>query len=72
MLAPTRGHLAAFVAVGVIITTMMERLATGPLERWAYAERMPIVPLVDIGLVPVLQWIVLPPLIVWFVRRQVA
>ena len=72
VLAPTRGRVAAFVAVGVSITIVMERLATGPLERWAYAERMPIVPVVDIGLAPLLQWVVLPPLIVWFVRRQLA
>jgi hypothetical protein len=54
----------------VVITIVMERLSTGPLGRRAYAERMPIVPLVDVGLSPLLQWIVLPPLIVWFVRRQ--
>ena len=49
---------------------MMERLATGPLERWAYAERMPVIPLLEVGLSPLLQWIVVPPLIVWLVRRQ--
>jgi hypothetical protein len=31
---------------------------------------MPVVPLLEVGLSPLLQWIVLPPLIVWFVRRQ--
>ncbi len=72
MLAPTRYRVLGFVAVGVIITIVMERLATGPLGRWAYAERMPIVPIVDVGLSPLLQWIVLPPLILWFVRRQLA
>jgi hypothetical protein len=62
--------VAGFVGAGVVITIVMERLATGPLGRWAYAERMPIVPLADVGLSPLLQWFVLPPLIVWFVRRQ--
>jgi hypothetical protein len=70
VLAPTRGRVAGFVVAGVVITIVMERLATGPLGRRAYAERMPIVPLVDVGVSPLLQWIVLPLLIVWFVRRQ--
>jgi hypothetical protein len=70
VVAPTRGRVASFVAVGVLITIVMERLATRPLGRWAYADAMPVVPLLDVGLSPLLQWIVLPPLIVWFVRRQ--
>jgi hypothetical protein len=70
VLAPTRGGVLGFTAAGVAITIGMERLATGPLGRWAYAERMPIVPLVDVGLSPLLQWVVLPPLVVWFVHRQ--
>jgi hypothetical protein len=72
VLAPTRGRVAAFVAVGMVITTVMERLATGLFGRWAYAEAMPVVPVLEVGLSPLLQWIVLPPLIVWFVRRQLA
>jgi hypothetical protein len=70
VLAPTRGQVAGFVAVGVLITVVMERLATGPLGRWAYADAMPVVPVLEVGLSPLLQWIALPPLIVWFVRRQ--
>jgi hypothetical protein len=68
--APTRGRVAGFVAVGVLITIVMERLATGPLGRWAYADAMPVVPVLEVGLSPLVQWIVLPPLIVWFVRRH--
>lgn len=70
ILRPNWGQTAAFVATGVAITIVLERLATGSLERWAYAETMPIVPLLGVGLAPMLQWIVLPPLVMWFVRRQ--
>ena len=49
---------------------VLEPLATGPLGRWAYAEGMPVVPLLGVGLSPALQWILLPPLVAWFVRRQ--
>ena len=37
---------------------------------WRYAEIMPIVPKIGIGLVPLIQWIILPLLLVWFVKRQ--
>lgn len=70
ILGPTRGQVLRFVAVGVLATIVIERLATGPLGRWTYSDAMPVVPLLGVGLSPLLQWIVLPPLIVWFVRRQ--
>jgi hypothetical protein len=31
---------------------------------------MPIVPWIRVGLLPALQWLLLPPLVLWFVRRQ--
>jgi hypothetical protein len=70
VLAPTRGPVVGFVVAGLLVTIVTERLATGPLGRWAYAEGMPLVPLLEVGLSPLLQWIVLPLLVVWFVRRQ--
>lgn len=70
VVTPTRSGIAGFVAVGALVTIVVERLATGPLGRWAYAEPMPVVPVLQVGLAPLLQWIVLPPLVVWFVRRQ--
>ena len=70
VLRPTVGQLTGFVAVGVLITILMEWLATQVLHRWAYAETMPVVPLLGVGLSPLLQWVVIPPIVVWFVRRQ--
>jgi hypothetical protein len=67
---PTLRTTAAFLAAGLAITLVFERLATGTLDRWTYSEMMPIVPVVGVGLVPLVQWTVLPLLVVWFVRRQ--
>jgi hypothetical protein len=53
-----------------LITIVMEWLAIRVLGRWAYAETMPVVPLLGVGVAPFVQWIVLPPLVVWFVRQQ--
>jgi hypothetical protein len=70
IIQPTFLQSTMFVAVGVAITVVMEALATGPLERWAYTDSMPVLPVLGTGLFPLLQWIVLPPLVIWFVRRQ--
>lgn len=31
---------------------------------------MPVVPFLEVGLAPLLQWILLPPIALWIVRRQ--
>ena len=72
--APSAPQLALFVATGLSITAVIEWLARHGrwIEGWSYSALMPIVPGIGIGLAPLLQWIVLPPLVVWFVRRQLA
>ena len=64
--------VVAFTSIGFVITVLMEWLATGPLGRWTYADTMPVVPLLGIGLLPALQWLLLPPLVLWFTRRQLS
>jgi hypothetical protein len=70
VLRPTSPKVTGFVVVGVLITIVMEWLATHALGRWTYAASMPVVPALEVGVSPLLQWVVLPPLVVWFVRRQ--
>jgi hypothetical protein len=67
---PTRMHVIAFAGVGVVITLLFEWIATDILNRWQYSTLMPTLPVIGTGLTPVLQWILLPPLAVWFVHRQ--
>ncbi len=73
LLRPTAPQVAGFASVGLAITIAIEHLATSGawFTSWSYSERMPIVPLVNIGLLPFSQWIFLPPLVVWFCRRQI-
>ncbi len=66
---PTWRTVCAYVAVGLVVTVAIERLSTA-WGRWAYGDAMPVVPVLGVGLLPLLQWLVLPPLTVWFVRRQ--
>jgi hypothetical protein len=72
--APTAAHLALFVAVGVTITIVIEQLALRGLwlGGWDYSPLMPVIPGIEVGLSPVAQWVVLPLLTAWFVRRQLA
>ena len=68
---PSRSDIAIFIGVGLVATIIFETLATGELGRWAYNDAMPMLPLLGTGLLPLLQWLALPPLVLWFVRRQI-
>lgn len=67
----TRFPAILMVTVGLMVTIIFEWLATGPLGRWTYTDAMPVVPIVSIGLAPLVQWLVLPPLILWLARRHI-
>lgn len=69
---PSAVTLGAFVAVGLIITIALEYWATQIGGRGEYAEAMPRLPLLGTGLAPLLQWLLIPPLVAWLVRRQTA
>ena len=64
--------IAFFVIIGVLISSAIEVLATSGrwLEGWTYSADMPILWGINFGLVPVLQWIVLPPAALLLTRRQ--
>lgn len=68
---PDRRAVLGFVAVGLLVTVGLEWHATEVAGRWHYSELMPTVPLLGTGLLPLLQWLLLPPLVVWFARRQI-
>lgn len=73
--ALSRSRMLGFIAAGVIVTVAIEHFATrsmSPAWGWRYADAMPTLPVVDVGLTPLLQWILLPPLTIWFVRRQLS
>lgn len=72
--APSWRDVAGFVAVGVGITAVIEWLATRGhwAQTWAYSSAMPVIPGVGIGLSPLLQWVIVPPIVLWFARRQTA
>jgi hypothetical protein len=57
-----RGYVV-MLAVGLIISVTIEWTAVHIAGRWTYRERMPLVPGLGIGILPIMQMLVLPPLI---------
>jgi hypothetical protein len=67
---PTAAEVAGFALIGILVTIVFELLATRTWQLWSYSQLMPVIPLLEIGLVPFVQWMVLPPLVIWFVHGQ--
>lgn len=57
-------------AAGVGYTIFSEWLNLVVRVSWQYAPEMPVIPLLGIGLSPLLQWLIVPPLGLWFARRH--
>jgi len=57
-----RGY-AVMLAFGLLIGIAVELVAVRRLGRWGYKPEMPLLPLLGIGVVPILQMLVLPPVI---------
>ena len=56
-------------AFGAAATIYLERLNTRVWRSWSYSELMPVIPWIEVGLLPLLQWIILPPLALLVARR---
>ena len=56
----SRRTLLVYLMVGLLITVFFEYLATEVLDRWTYSAQMPTLPLIGTGLLPILQWLVVP------------
>lgn len=61
---------AIFVVVGIVLTVGFEYYYTNISLRWTYSDLMPLVPPFGTGLSPLLQWLVVPLLVVWLTRRH--
>ena len=59
-----------YVAFGVLATVALEIHALSPAHRWVYSDLMPIIPGLGIGLVPLLQWLILPCPVLYLLKRH--
>ena len=69
LLAPVPIEGAVFLGVGVAATLALEWWNVTVRHSWAYSATMPTV--AGIGLAPLAQWVILPPLTLWLARRHV-
>lgn len=72
VLKSTSWQVALFIGVGIALTVVFEYYYTNISLRWTYSDLMPLVPPLGTGLSPLLQWLVIPPLVLWLTRRQIA
>jgi hypothetical protein len=70
ILRPAPLSVATYLVAGLGITLLMERLAIAQ-GRWAYSNAMPVIPVLNIGLALVAQWLLLPPTALWIASRQI-
>jgi hypothetical protein len=61
--------VATFTALGLGYTVVSEWVNVDLRSAWGYAAAMPRVPWIGTGLAPVMQWVLLPPLIAVGTRR---
>ena len=59
------------VLIGFFYTILSEFINVHVKHNWAYSRYMPIIPFINTGVVPLLQWIILPPVILSITRKQV-
>lgn len=60
--------LLIYFLIGLLATVVLEFLATEVQHRWTYSELMPTLPLLKTGLIPLVQWIIIPALALGAVR----
>jgi hypothetical protein len=52
--------LAAAILFGIGYTIFSEWLNIEIREAWTYRDLMPVIPVIDAGLSPILQWVIIP------------
>lgn len=71
---PTTGMIGTYLLSGLGVTVIIEEIATSVPTQWGwgwrYSELMLLVPGTNVGLVPILMWIIIPLITLWFARRQ--
>ena len=58
-----------FTLLGTGYTVYSEIMNVRIKGTWGYTELMPIVPVIDIGGMPFLQWLLIPPVLLWLMRQ---
>ncbi|MFO7529461.1 MAG: hypothetical protein R6W86_11735 [Marinobacter sp.] len=63
-----RINLSTYFSVGLLVAIVFEYWATGAGERWVYSELMPVLSWTGTGILPLIQWVILPLMSLYVVR----
>lgn len=67
---PSRSHYAVMLISGLVIGIAVEWVAVHLLDRWSYTDNMPLIWGFEVGVVPILQMLILPPVIFAIVGKS--
>lgn len=65
-----RLNFFGFIIFGLVWTIISEWVKLYILKTWDYNKIMPIIPWIKVGLTPVLQWMVIPSVVILLVRHE--
>lgn len=68
---PVRNNFIAMAVAGVVWAIVIEYHAVYIAGRWGYDALMPLLPILKVGLWPVLQMAILPSLAVWLAKNDI-
>jgi hypothetical protein len=71
ILHPKLGDYLLFTLMGITYTAFSEYVNVYVRGSWGYSDMMPILPLIEVGVIPLIQWLVLPSIILTITSRQV-
>ena len=66
---PSRRAIAGWLSTGLAITVVLEFYSTKVAGRWVYDVSMLRLPVIGTGIAPLIQWIIVPMLVLWYMRR---
>ena len=63
-------NFTGFIITGVVYTFLSEMANVHIFQSWGYNAAMPIIPWIKVGLTPILQWVVIPSVVILLVRQH--
>ncbi len=67
--SPRKKDYLVITLLGVSYTSYSEVLNVVVRQSWGYSELMPVIPGTHIGIVPIIQWLILPSVILYVCAR---
>lgn len=67
-----RQRFTFLIVLGFLWAVGVEYHATEIAHRWVYAKSMPMIPIINVGVAPILQMIIIPFLAIFLTRKQLS